>query len=148
LGKYLATLIYVGGQMVIVLLLALITTNLAHGEPGRILWYRPSVALGAPGAGILGAGLVAGLGILISLRAPTARQAQQTLLVPLTIILMLPSLGTMLLPDEQKAQLFRWFVQADVVSVLLGVLGVVALVDAALLAWAMSRFQRAKLILD
>ncbi len=148
LGKYLSTLIYVGGQMLIVLVLSVITINVAHGEPGQILWYRPSVALGAPGAGILGAGLVAGLGILISLRAPTVRQAQQTLLIPLTILLMLPSLGTMLLPDEQKTQLFRWFVQADIVAVLLGVLGVLALVDAALLAWAMSRFQRAKLILD
>jgi len=148
LGKYVATLIYVGGQMLLALALAVVVVNLTHGEPGRVLFYPPSVAVGALGAGLLGAGFVGGLGILISLRAPTVRQAQQTLLIPLTILLMLPSVGTMLLPDEQKIQLFKWFSTADIVSVLLAGFVALAVVDAGLLALALARFQRARLIVD
>jgi ABC-2 type transport system permease protein len=146
-GKYTAALGYVGGQMLICLLLGAVVVSLAHGD-GQFLFYRPSVGLGAAGAGLLGAGLVAGLGILISLRAPTVRQAQQMLLIPLTVVLILPSFGTMLLPADLQARFFQWLMEADVTGVVLGALAVLLVIDAALLAGALARFQRAKLILD
>lgn len=146
-GKYAAALAYVGSQIIINLLLGVVVVNLAHGS-GQFLFYRASVGLGAAGAGLLGAGLIAGLGILISLRAATARQAQQTILIPITVVLILPSLGTMLLPAEQQARFFKWLIEADVTLLVLGVLAALLVVDAALLAAALARFQRTRLILD
>jgi ABC-2 type transport system permease protein len=147
LGKYAAALAYVGGQILVRLLLGAVIVNLTH-RSGGFLFYRPSVGLGAAGTGLLGAGLVAGLGILISLRAPTVRQAQQTLLIPITVVLILPSFGTLLLPADLQARFFKWLVEADVTTVVLGVLAVLLVIDAALLAAALARFQRARLILD
>jgi ABC-2 type transport system permease protein len=146
-GKYAAALAYVGGQILFNLLLGVVIVNLTHGS-GQLLFYRASVGLGAAGTGLLGAGLVAGLGILISLRAPTVRQAQQTLLIPITVVLILPSFGTLLLPADLQARFFKWLVEADVTTVVLGVLAVLLVIDAALLAAALARFQRARLILD
>jgi len=147
LGKYAAALAYVGGQILVSLLLGAVVVSLAHGR-GQFLFYRPSVGLGAAGTGLLGAGLVAGLGILISLRAATVRQAQQTLLIPLTLVLVLPSFGTLILPADLQARFFQWLVEAEVTTVVLGVLAVLLVIDAALLAAALARFQRARLILD
>jgi ABC-2 type transport system permease protein len=146
-GKFLAALAYVWGQILVSLLLGAVVVNLVHGR-GQFLLYRASVGLGAAGLGLLGAGLVAGVGILISLRAPTVRQAQQTLLIPFTIVMLLPSIGTMLLPADLQARFFKWMMEADVTPFVLGVLAVLLVIDAALLAAALARFQRARLILD
>ncbi len=146
-GKFFAALSYVWGQILVALLLGVITVNLVRGE-GGVLFYRASMGLGAAGLGLLGAGLVAGLGILISLRAASVRQATQTLLFPLTILLLLPSIGTMILPADLQARVFKWLTEADVTGLVLSVMAALLVVDAALLAAALARFQRAKLILD
>jgi ABC-2 type transport system permease protein len=146
-GKYAAALSYVCGQIFISLALGLVVVNLTHWS-GQFVFYRPSVSLSTAGAGLLGAGLVAGLGILISLRAPTVRQAQQMLLIPITIVLILPSLATMVLPRDLQVRLFEWFLEADVTTLVLGVLAALTVIDVALLWAALARFQRARLILD
>ncbi len=147
LGKFSAAVAYVWGQILVCLLAGAVTVNLVNWR-GQIVFYRASVGIGAAGLGLLGAGLVAGLGILISLRAPTVRQAQQRLLIPLTVVLILPSFGTLLLPGDMQARFFKWLMEADVTPVVLGVLAVLLVIDAILLAAALARFQRAKLILD
>jgi ABC-2 type transport system permease protein len=146
-GKFFAALSYVWGQILVALLLGVITVNLVQ-EEGGLLFYRASVGLGAGGLGLLGAGLVAGLGILISLRAASVRQATQTLLFPLTILLLLPSIGTMILPADLQVRIFKWLIEADVTGLVLGVMAALLVVDAALLAAALARFQRTRLILD
>jgi len=82
------------------------------------------------------------------LRAATVRQATPALLFPLTILLLLPSIGTMILPADLQAQVFKWLTEADVTTLVIGVLAALFVVDAALLAAALARFQRTKLILD
>jgi ABC-2 type transport system permease protein len=146
-GKFAAALAYVWGQIVVCLLLGAMVVNLAYGN-GQFLFYRASVGLGAAGLGLLGAGLVAGLGILISLRAGTVRQAQQMLLIPITLVLIVPSFGAMLLPADLQARFFKWLMEAEVTTLLLGVLAILLVIDASLIALAMARFQRAKLILE
>jgi ABC-2 type transport system permease protein len=146
-GKYAAAVAYVWVQILVSLLLGLVVVNLAHGQ-GQFLFYRPSVGVGAMGASLLGTGLVAGLGILISLRASTVRQAQQTLLIPLTVVLILPSVGVMILPADLQMRIFAWLTEAEVTTLLVAVLAVLLVIDAALLIAAMARFQRARLILD
>ena len=147
LGKLGAVVGYVWAQVLASLLLGMVTVNLIRWE-GHFRFYRTSVAVGAVGTGLLGAGLMAGLGILLSLHAPTARLAQQRLLIPITLIIMLPSLVTLILPADQQQQLFRAFVEADMTTVVLAILGGLLVVDTGLIALALARFQRSRLVID
>lgn len=147
LGKLAAVVAYVWGQVLASLLLGAVTVNLLQWQ-GHFRFYRASVALGAIGLSLLAAGLMASLGILMSLHAPTARQAQQRLLIPVTVVLMLPSVVIMILPARQQEQLFIAMLQADVTSVVLAVLGCLLLADSALIWLGLARFQRNRLITD
>lgn len=147
LGKLGAVVGYVWGQILLSLLLGAVTVNIVAWS-GQIAFYRPSVALGAISLGLLGPGLVGGLGILISLHAPTARQAAQRLLIPVTLFTLVPSLLTMLLPEDLQAQFFTALLEADVTAILLIVIIVLLIVDGGLIAFALHRFQRSRLILD
>ena len=147
LGKLLTIVAYVWGQVLACLLLGAVTVNVARWT-GQIQFYRASVGLGAVGLGLLGAGLMAGLGILLSLHAATARQAQQRLLIPMTILMLLPSVGSLILPAAQQQQLFGALMTADVTLVVGVILGVLLLADAGLIALALARFQRSRLITD
>jgi ABC-2 type transport system permease protein len=146
-GKYNAAVLYVTGQILVSLLAGLLVVNVAHVE-GGFRFYRASVAAAALGAALLGPGLVAGIGILISLRAGSVRQAQQTLLIPLTVLLVLPSIAVLAVPAELQARFFAWIVEADVTGIALGAIVFLFLVDAALLAAGLRRFRRDRLILD
>lgn len=146
-GKYAAAVLYVSVQIIVSLLAGIVVVNVAHVEEG-FRFYRAGVGAIALGAALLGPGLVAGIGILISLRASTARQAQQALLIPLTVVLILPSVAVMAVPADLQARLFAWVVEADVTAISLGFTALLLFVDAALLAAALKRFQRARLILD
>ncbi len=147
LGKLGAIVAYVWGQVLGSLLLGVITVNVIRWE-GTVRFYQPSVALGAAGMGLLGSGLMAALGILISLHAPTARQAQQRLLIPITLIMLLPSVGSLVVPADQQERLFRAVGAADVTLVVAAVLGSLLVIDAALIALALARFQRSRLVTD
>jgi len=60
------------------LILGVVAVNLANRQGGLLLYPLPVVlAMGV--LGLLGAVFVAAVGVLISLRAATVRQAQQTL---------------------------------------------------------------------
>jgi ABC-2 type transport system permease protein len=146
-GKYGAAVMYVAAQILLSLLAGLLVVNLAHVD-GAFRFYRASVGAVAIASALLGPGLVAGIGILISLRAPTVRQAQQTLLIPITILLILPSLAVLAVPAELQARFFAWVVEAEVTAIALWALVFLVLVDAALLAAALRRFRRDRLVLD
>jgi ABC-2 type transport system permease protein len=147
LGKLGAVVLYVWAQVIVSLLIGAITVNLVRWD-GHIQFYRASVIIAAVGLGLLGAGLLAALGILLSLHAPTARQAQQRLLIPVTLVLMLPSLGSLILPADLREQLFRAFAEVDIITIVLALLAGLLVADAALIALAVARFQRSRLSLD
>ena len=97
------------------------------------------------------ASLVAGLGVLISLRAATVQEAQQTLmtatLFPLVLLQMIPLLLLNVVPDG-KALLKDLVAAADPTQIILIVMAVLVVLDLALLVTAMVRFKRARLILS
>lgn len=146
-GKVLAAVGYGWGVAVTSLLLGLITVNLAHGR-GELLLYPPLVALGGVGLSLLVAGLAAGAGVLVSLRAATVRQAQQTLSFATMFLVFIPIFGLQALPAAWKARLPGLLAHTSPGQVLLIVMVALALLDLGLLAAAMARFQRARLILD
>jgi ABC-2 type transport system permease protein len=129
------------------MLVGLVTVNLAHGR-GELLLYSATVFGGIVGLSLLAAGLVAGAGVLVSLRAATVRQAAQMLSIAIMLLFFVPVFGVQALPVEWKVRLAQAVMAADVERIVLVAAAVLIVLDLGLLAAAMARFQRARLILD
>lgn len=143
-GKIGAALVYAAVVTGASLLLGLVTVNVAHAGDGLLLYSWRS-ALGMLSFGVLGALLVASTGVLVSLRAPTVRQAEQTLGGVIVLTMIVPFLAARWLPPAWKAAL-----RAPEHSVALG-LGLLALVAALAggTTWiALARFRRSRLVAD
>jgi ABC-2 type transport system permease protein len=147
LGKILAAVAYGWGLVLVMLLMSLITVNLT-ARTGPLLLFPWRFAVGAPLLALLGAGLAATAGVLISLRAATVRQAAQTLNVGVLLLIFIPVLGVQALPDAWKAQAGAWIVTVGVDGLLWLAAGLLGLLDLSLLAAAFARFRRARLVLE
>jgi ABC-2 type transport system permease protein len=142
LGKLTIAVASAWGVTLIVLLLGLVTVNIAHGR-GDLLMYTPTVALADLTLSFLLATLCAGAGVLISLRSETVQEATQTLTAVFLIPPMLLRFVLLIFVDQ-----LRGFVGAlNATQILLIVLAVLAVADLAILTAAMARFKRARLIL-
>ena len=145
-GKIAASMIYGWGITLVCVLLGLITTNVAHWE-GALRFYPANIFLSILALSFLVSLLAASLGVLISLRAATVRQAQQIFNVSF-LLLLVPLLAVPLLPEELQSRITRAFLTADLNAILLGLTAFLLVLDGALLSAALARFQRARLILD
>jgi ABC-2 type transport system permease protein len=145
-GKIGAAVAYGWGFSMVNVLIGLIAVNIAHGQ-GRLLLFPTNVALGILLVSFLVATFAAGVGVLISLRAETVRQAQQTFSI-VNLLIFVPIFLLPALPDEWKLRLSQVLMQANLTQVAAAIILVLALIDAALVAVAIARFQRARLILD
>jgi len=146
-GKVLAAVTYGWGIVMAMLFLSLVTVNLT-ARAGHLLLFPWRFAVGAPLLAWLGAGLAATAGVLVSLRAATVRQAAQTLNVGILLLIFVPVLGVQALPTAWKAQAGAWLASIGVDGILWTATAALALLDLLLLAVAMARFQRSRLILD
>ena len=147
LGKIAAAVSYGWGLVLVMLVLSLVTVNVA-ARTGPWLLFPWRFALGAPLLALLGASLAATAGVLVSLRAQTVRQASQTLNVGVLLLVFAPVLGMQALPDAWRAQIAAWAMSVGADGLLGATLGLLALLDAALLAAGFSRFRRSRLVLD
>jgi ABC-2 type transport system permease protein len=136
----------------IVMIIALVPSNIRFWE-GRVLFYRADVMLSGLGLTLLVASLVSTVGVLISLRAKSVKQAQQTLDLAVFTLAWVPILALQVLPDEWKThlvQILTVFLESGTVltPVILIFAAALVVLTAGFLAVAMSRFQRTRLILD
>ena len=147
-GKIAACMAYGWLISIACILVGAITVNIVNWH-GQILIFHDAASwliflLGPP---LLG-GVIATAGVLVSLHATTVRQAQQTLSVGFAVVLIGTIFGSSMLPKDWQAWfariLFTWS-QAELV---LAAAGVLLVIDLALLAAGMARFQRARLVLD
>lgn len=145
-GKILAAVLYGWGLTMLCLLIGLVTVNLAYGQ-GEVLFFPANLAAGILAVTVLIAALASGLGVLVSLRASTVRQAQQTFSIAY-FLFFIPLFALPMLPDAWKRNLMQWALTANVNTLLLAGCGLLVVVDAALILAALARFQRARLILD
>jgi ABC-2 type transport system permease protein len=129
------------------LFLSLVTVNVTVRE-GHLLLFPWRFAVGAPLLAWLGAGLAATAGVLVSLRAATVRQAAQTMNIGILLLIFIPMLGVQALPDAWKAQAGAWLMSVGVDGVLWTTAAALAVLDLLLLAAAIGRFRRSRLILD
>lgn len=146
-GKIAAGIVYGWGLTLPSILLGLVTVNVVRWQ-GMIQWYRPEIAWGGVVLSLMAAWLGSTLGALASLRASTARQAQQTLSLINILVLFVPLFGLQALPAELKVQVWSALAGLDLTRVVLIALAVLVTVSAALLAATLARFRRARLILD
>ncbi len=147
LGKIVAAVAYGWGFMVVSAIVGLVTVNLANAGHG-ILLYEPDAIVLLGGFGLLGAGLVACGGALVALRAPTVRQAAQNMNLAIFAVVLVPVLVLQVLPLDVRRQVVTALNGLDWVTIGIGAAVLLVLADLLLLAAAMARFQRARLILD
>jgi ABC-2 type transport system permease protein len=147
LGKAVAAVGYGWGMVLSMLVLGLVTINVMEhpGPPVLVPWRALG---GAAVLSLLGTTTAAGAGILVSLRASTVRQASQTLNVAILLLLMVPAFGLQALPAAWKVQMVVWARSIGSDALYWAVMAVMAAGAGVLLAVAMARFKRSRLILD
>jgi ABC-2 type transport system permease protein len=146
-GKIGAAVSYAWGIAVASMLIAAVTVNVAHPGEG-LRFYPPDIFAAAVAVSGLAALLFSTLGVLVSIRAETARQAYQRMSLWMIFLWLLPTLGLQFLPENVKAGIFSWLEKVNLTAVFLAVIGLMVVVSIALIAAAMARFRRARLILD
>ncbi len=145
LGKIFAAMVYALVITAAFILLGIVSVNLVHSD-GRLLIPAFSYLAGGLLLGILMASTAANLGVLVSVRAKTVRQAQQTMGFGIMILFFLPSILVPLLPEPFLKQIGAIL---DSINPLLAIsFGMVALIllDIIFFLLAIKRFRRSKLL--
>jgi ABC-2 type transport system permease protein len=145
LGKVLAAVSYGSAMGFAVLPLGIVSANLVHGSEG-VAWVRPEVVGAAVVTALLGGLLVASLGVLLSLYAPTARQANQRLGFAIMGLFFVPAVVVPMLPEPIRARALAGALELGPVAVLGLAFASLAVLACALLVLALVRFRRARLI--
>lgn len=147
LGKICASIVYGWGLSMICVLIGAVTINLIFGK-GTFLFYSWDVFIGIILISLLGSGLASCAGVLVSLRAATVRHAQQTLSISIMVLFFGLIFGLQALPDSWKTSLVSGLSGMSILGVILLASACLLLLDLILLAAAIARFKRARLILD
>lgn len=145
-GKIISAIIYGWSLALVCALLSLVSINAAYGK-GNIIWYPPLTAIAIPIFSFLIAATASGLGVLISLRSASVRQAQQTFSLAY-FLLFVPVFVVPILPEKIKATFLTWLVNANFTQIGIAVALILILVNIGLISVAMMRFKRNQLILD
>lgn len=146
-GKLIAGAGHAWGMALLAMVLGLVTVNLASWQ-GAVRLYTPAVGLGGVGVSFLTATLAANAGVLVSLRAPTVRQAQQIVGIGVMVVVWLPVLLLSFLPVQWRLAMASALGSADLTQAALVAAVLLFLLDVILLAVVMGRCQRTRLILD
>jgi ABC-2 type transport system permease protein len=145
-GKLLAALVYGFSLTWLVLLSSIVTLNIIYGR-GGFLFFPFWTTIGALVFSILVSGLSAGIGVLISLRAGSVRQAQQTMSIGM-LVLFLPFMLLQFIPRAWLEAAGNLLEHIQPVQIGVGLAIVLLVVEVILIALAKRLFQRSKLILD
>ena len=140
-GKIAAAVLYGFALAVLSLLLAAVTINLAY-PAGGVQFYPLPVFAASIVVVLLANTLMAALGVLVSLRAQTARQAFQYLSIAMLVLFVGPLLVFQFAPAAWKESLAGW----NTVQLMAGAILGLAAIDIGLIAAARTRFQRSRLI--
>ncbi len=144
-GKMAASILYGLGIGLGGLLVGALTINIIYPGAG---FYPLGNFLGAVLFSLLGATLVAGVGVLVSLHASTVRQAYQRMSLGFLVIWLPLILAPQLLPAAWKAQIAGRMENVNGLQVSITAAIILLAIDLILVALTSARFQRARLILD
>ncbi len=145
-GKALAVVVYACALSWLLVLLGLITVNVIAWGEGLVM-YTPLTGFGIVVFSLLGSGVAASAGVLISLRAATARQAAQAMSMVI-FVLFIPIFILQFLPQETQFRIFQMLNGIDPWQIALYAATFLFVLDVGLIATALARFKRSRLILD
>ncbi len=140
LGKVIAAVLYGYAFALTNVGIGMVTVLVRFGDDAtRMTWSRFFLLLGLIGSSSL---LVAGLGLLVSLRTATVRQAQQMFGVFFLVATMLPLLAIAIAGAERQAAFSIWIAQQGVEGIGLWACAIASALAALLIGVALWRFQR------
>ncbi len=149
LGKIGAAVLYGWGLTLVSLVLGLVTVNIMNGVQGWTsgpVLFPPMTFLGVIGASFLAAWMAAGAGVLVSLRAATVRQAQQSLSIGVMVLLFGSIYGLSALPAPIQQRLLAFVLTLGTGGLFLLAGGILLAINLILLSAALARFRRDKLV--
>lgn len=144
-GKLAAAVVY---GMIIALagiLIGALTVNLRYPGAG---FYPAGNFLGALIFALLGTLLVSGLGVLVSLRASSVRQAYQRMSLGFIVLWLPLILGPQILPKEWLAVFSQWLTQVNATQAAFIAGAVLLILAVVMIGLAITQFKRSRLILD
>ena len=146
-GKLATAILYGWGFALVSALLGVVVVNVLDGG-GRIVFYSGEVFIALLAFGLLGTAFMSAVGILVSLRAGTVRQATQTTSILVLALVLVPVVLIQLLPSGMLSSVDTAIedVGPAVAAVALGL--VIAALDAGLIVVGIARFRRSRLILQ
>lgn len=147
LGKVAASVAYAWGFTLATAVLSAISVNLFDWQ-GRVVLFPPAIIAGVALFSLLTAIGMAAAGVLVSLRAPTVRQAAQALSAGVMVLLFVPMFGIRALPAATRAEWAVRLAALDAGALAAAAALLLVLLDALLLAACFARFRRARLVLD
>jgi ABC-2 type transport system permease protein len=147
LGKIIAAVLYGLGFAVANLVIGLVAVNVAHGNGGLILFgARQLIATIA--FTILASLLMAGIGVFISLRASTVKQAQQAFGIAIIVLTMGPLLLFNALETETRTAVIARLSGLGEARIYAYVTAALTIASIIVIGGALARFKRGKLVLD
>jgi ABC-2 type transport system permease protein len=147
LGKIIAAVLYGLGFAVANLVIGLVAVNVAHGNGGLILFgARQLIATIA--FTILASLLMAGIGVFISLRASTVKQAQQAFGIAIIVLTMGPLLLFNALEYETRTSVIARLSGLGEIRIYAYVTAALTIASIIVIGGALARFKRGKLVLD
>jgi ABC-2 type transport system permease protein len=143
IGKIASAVSYGWGHALFMLLVGLVTVNVMD-VGGGFLFYSPLILIAGISLSFLASGAAACAGVIVSLRAPTVKYAQQLLSSASMLVFVLLFIAARSAPIDWWGIPSRELVPGLILYSTL----ILALLDAALFLFAKSRFRREKLMLD
>lgn len=148
LGKLFTSILFGWGMTLFLLLVSLVTANIVEWN-GEFQTYQSTLLWTDLAASLLTAGMVANLGILISLKSPTVQGAAQKIMISLFLPLMLLQAVVFLLPGFLPIDSIKVFLDTlDFEAIVAIFLVVLAAANIGLFFGAWARFKRSNLILS
>jgi ABC-2 type transport system permease protein len=142
-GKLGAIVVYAFALTILALVIGLLSVNVAHAE-ARPLLVVPTLVAAVLVESVLTATLLAGIGLLISLKSATVRQAQQRVSLVLFVPILIPAIMNKL-PPAISAPFRDLLTSGRLTPMQLGLVVLVVL-DAAVLYISTLRFRRSRLV--
>jgi len=147
IGKIVAAVLYGLGFAVANMLIGLVAVNVAHRESAPILFgaqrFVVTIVLT-----ILASLLMAGIGVFISLRASTVKQAQQAFGIAIIVLTMGPLLAFNALEYETRTRVALRLAALGETRIEAYAVGGLTVLSVIVIGAALARFKRGKLVLD
>ena len=147
IGKIIAAVLYGLGFAVANLVLGLIAVNIAHSETAPILFSAQRLVATII-LTVLASLLMAGIGVFISLRASTVKQAQQAFGIAIIVLTMGPLLAFNALSLETRDRVATGVASLGETRIIAYAVAILGLLSVIVIAGALIRFRRGKLALD